>query len=272
MAPQPTSLDDTNDILFDLYDLAKERFYIIRKEDDTFLQTLNQYGVWIYGVSGCGKSNLILRNLVKQRASFCQINLASCIGAPVESFFYEILYELSSQVENGSTVVQPHSFSECSKALLTLLEKQFRNKHQYIFIEEIPICDGTSQKEFAERIYSLLISKVLIPGLNNVKFILSSIENPTSHIQIIHHKIHQQLKFVELTNWAELDTEKLIDLITKALHLKLDASFRSQLMTVSNGSPRFIKKFFRNLLAFNEQGGSALIAALKETERELNLL
>ena len=87
-----------NEVLFDIYEKDKEPFYIKRSEDETFIKIIEQSSVWIYGPTGCGKSNLIIRNLINANSNFIQINLAACIGLEIESFFKEILYEIASKV------------------------------------------------------------------------------------------------------------------------------------------------------------------------------
>jgi nucleoside phosphorylase len=61
---KPHSIEEINTILFDHYELECEKYYIQRIFDSEFDKVLLQYGIWLCGPTGCGKSNLILRNLV----------------------------------------------------------------------------------------------------------------------------------------------------------------------------------------------------------------
>lgn len=268
---KPRIMTSAKESLFDIYDKTKEKYYVKRAVDSKFNKTLNEFGQWIYGITGSGKSTLILRNLIKNRKKFLHISLASSIGGKIDTFFNEILYEISTYVGETSQT-QPKNFTECNKSLLNILEKTFKNKPFLIFIEEIPICDDEEYKEFSEKIYSLLISKSLVVSLDNVRIVLSTISDPTIYIQSYHQKVTQQIKFVEITNWNTKDITKLVSIIEKESSLKLDTKLKTQLITSSKGSPRFIKKFFRNLLTINKIDSKNMCTILKETERELNLI
>jgi nucleoside phosphorylase len=260
-----------NEVLFDLYDSTKEKHYIERECDNIFNQIIKQYGIWVYGPSGCGKSNLISRNLTKNKTQFIQINLAPCIGQDIESFFKEILYEVASTVEGVHSQIQPQTFAECSKALIALLNKHFNDKELLIFIEEIPVSTSKSHREFCEKIFALVISKNFISGLDKIKFVLSSIDNPKFNIPIVQHKIHQNMSFLSLGYWEEGQIILLIDMILREFKISLTGEFKSELIQSAKGSPRFIKKFFRSIYTLNKADEKTLKMVLKETERELSL-
>lgn len=261
--------ENVDDVLFEVYNEENETYYIDREEDKQFNQILSQYCIWIYGVSGCGKTNLILRNLISNKSNFISISLASCIGLGVHDIFREILIELTNQFEEEYQIGNNDSFSNLSRNILILLERNCKEKELIIFIEEIPISEDNEYKQFVTHFFSLLISKKLIRGLNNIKFVLSSIKNPTKHIQEHQLKIHQQLKFIQLENWKEDDVKELISMICKNLSVTFDEGLMQNLIKTSNCSPRFIKKFFRNILACCQAKREGYDKILSETEREL---
>jgi Holliday junction resolvasome RuvABC ATP-dependent DNA helicase subunit len=92
--------------------------------------------------------------------------------------------------------------------------------------------------------------------------------NPTKHIQLFQHKVHQQIKFVELKYWDNQDIEKLIDVISRNLKIPITPEFKNSLVKSAKGSPRFIKKCFRNLFAIGVFDQMAFTNALSETEKE----
>lgn len=267
MIKAPSNIDE---VLFDIYDIEKEQYYIIREPDSVFDLNSKQYGLWIYGPTGCGKSNLILRNLLFGHKQFIQIGLATSIGLSIESLFIEILYELASKVEGVHSIVQPKNFSECTKELLAMLEKHFKDKELIIFIEEIPISTENDYRDFSGKFFSLLISKNLLTSLSNVKFILSSINNPTKYIQNFQQKIHQQFKFIALEYWLKEDIENLVNKIVSEFSFNLPFEFKEELIKKSCGSPRFVKKFFRSLYTLNKTDAKTIAYVLTETERELS--
>lgn len=257
-----------NLILFDVYDNSKSEYYIIRDDDEKFLNTLEQFGVWVHGPTGCGKSNLIIRNLVNLKVQVIQISLASCIGYGVETFFQDIFLEINSSVKKPKTIIGSYNFREYSKSIIEILADNFSNKNLIVFIEEIPINDQ-SVSEFAEKLFSLIISKALLPELDGVKFVLSSIQNPSNSIKTFQQKIVQKMKFLELSSWIKGDIQKLVKLLVLKLEIDLEHDSVDMLIKSANGSPRFVKKFFRNLIVLNKWEKSDVLEMIAETEREL---
>jgi len=264
------SQTNINDVLFDIYDDDKERYYIERSADSDFCNIIKQYGIWIHGPSGSGKTNLIIRNLKIQKSNFIQVSLAACIGLDIDSFFKEVLYELIAKTEDGEEQIEPGNFTECSKEILKILKKHYSKKELIIFIEEIPISDDLNYKYFSEKLFSLLISKKLTGGLDNVKFVLSSIDNPEKNIQVFQQKIHQQLNFLPFVYWNEEEINELIDLIEKEFQFILPEDVKTELIAKAMGSPRFIKKFFRSIYTLNRTDIKTLQNIISETSRELN--
>lgn len=259
-----------SNVLFDYYDASNEKYYIQRAKDDEFNDVLRHYCVWVYGPSGSGKSNLIIRNLIQNKVPHIQVNLAPYIGQDVESFFKEILYEISASVEGVYSQIQPQSFADCSKSLIFLLDKHYRNKELYIFVEEIPINSEKEHQQFAEKIFSLIISKSFNIGLTKIRFVLSSIEDPKLHITMIQQKIHQQMHFLQLNYWQEEEIVTLIDIILKEFKISLKPEFKVKLVNAAKGSPRYIKKFFRSVYTLNKTDDISLSLILRETTRDLN--
>lgn len=258
-----------DEILFEVYNKSNEKYYVIREQDNIFSKILEQYCVWVHGISGCGKTNLILRNLIMNESDFTPISLASCVELDVIELFKEVLFDLESKFGKLQNTLTNDTFSNICRNILSLLEQYCANKEHVIFIEEIPISSENDYKEFVSHIFSLLILKKLKHGLNKVKFVLSSIKNPTDHIRPTHQKIHQQMKFIELENWNSNDIDLLIRLICIELNIKLNQEFVDNLKNKSTSSPRFIKKFFRNILACCISDKINYENILSETEREL---
>lgn len=260
--------ENAQQILFDVYDISKEKYYIKRDADAQFISVLNLYSIWIYGLTGCGKSNLILRNLIYNKIDFLYISLASCVNCSIDNLIKEVYIELV--LKFNAVYNEPSSFTQCSKQIIQLLETYCSNKKLIIFIEEIPISEDSKYKDFCEKIFSLLIGKSFIAGLKDIKFILSSIANPQNHIPIFNQKIHQHLKFVEQTNWTDKEIKELIVLINGNIQLNLKKKVSDALEIRSKGSPRFIKKYFRNVLINEKISDEILEQTITITEVELS--
>jgi nucleoside phosphorylase len=259
----------TEDILFELYREKNLKYYIERKEDAEFNSILKHYCIWIWGISGCGKTNLIFRNLINKKIGFTAISLVSCFSKRLSSIFKEIYFDLELQIGKINNPLPNDTFSNISKNILSILETHCSHKAHIILIEEIPLSAEKDYKLFISHLFALLILKNLKPDLSNVKFILSSIKNPTIHIESNQQKIHNQVKFKKLENWNDLDRNALIEMICKELNINITENQKIKLKSASENSPRFIKKFFRNLLVYEENIQERFEELLEETQREL---
>ncbi|WAC40379.1 hypothetical protein [Pedobacter sp. SL55] len=79
------------------------------------------------------------------------------------------------------------------------------------------------------------------------------------------------MKFVKLENWLDEDCSKLIQLIETHCGISLSPQAKLDLLRTSEGSPRFIKKFFRNLIFQNNFSESKIMATIIDTKTELFL-
>lgn len=258
-----------NNVLFDVYDLSKENYYIERVEDTNFNQKRNQYSIWIYGPTGSGKTNLILRNLLRSQSEFLEISLGACSGQKNIAFFNEILYSLLEKTGHGTSYPKHKELPPCNRDILKLLEKNYKDKEIVIFIEEIPIETDLEYRLFMNGLYALICGKSLITGLDRVMFVLSSIKDPSLHISKNAQKIHQYLYFMSFKYWEKEPIDLLIEKIETVLQLKLSENVKTELIQCANGSPRFIKKFFRNILTQKSSEEDVLLAKIKETNQEL---
>lgn len=262
---------NVDNVLFEVYNKFSEQYYLFRELDNTFNSICKQYSVWIHGVSGCGKTNLILRNLIIYNINYIPISLASCIDLSARELFAEILFDLEAKFGKVVNSLSNDSFPNICRNIINLLRKHCVENECVIFIEEIPISSDLEYDQFVFHFSSFLIYKQMEQCLNKIRFVLSSIKNPTSHIRQNQQKIHQQVKFVELTNWSINDTDNLIQLINKELSIRIDEPILEKLRTISGGSPRFVKKFYRNLLTCSLLTSVNYENILLETEHELKL-
>lgn len=258
-----------NNILFEVYDPHKEPYYLERKEDIEFNQKISQYGIWVYGDTGSGKSNLILRNLIKNQSNYISIILGACVGQKNIVLFNEILNCIQEKTGNNSTYPNHKTFPICCKAIKNELEYHFKGKEIVIYIDEIPINSNTEYKQFVISLFALINAIQLTNGLGKVKFILSSIHNPITHIARNDQKIHQYLYFLPLKYWESADIESLIKLIKEPIQCNLPQPVQTKLIKQANGSPRFVKKYFKNVLLNEDRSQSSLFQKIIDTESEL---
>jgi nucleoside phosphorylase len=259
----------TNQVLFEVYRQQNEPYYLEREEDIIFNQKLSQFGIWIYGDTGCGKSNLILRNLINNKSDYISITLGSYVGEKIVELFAGILNAIQEKIGNDTKYPNYKSFHTCCKSIVDELESNYKDKPIIIYLDEIPIDTKKEYQQFTKSLFALVNEIHLINGLEQVRFILSSIHNPIIHIQKSDQKIHEYLHFLPLKYWESPVIQDLIMLIEKYLQINLSQSVKTNLVEQAKGSPRFIKKFFKNVLLKNKRADADLLHIIQETDNEL---
>jgi len=260
---------NTNKVLFEVYKPQNEPYYLERDEDNVFNQKLSQFGMWIYGDTGCGKSNLILRNLINSKNEYISITLGSYVGEKNIALFAGILNAIQERTGNDSKYPNYKSFPTCCKSIINELEANYKDKSIIIYLDEIPIDSNKEYQQFTKSLFALVNEIHLTDGLEQVRIILSSIHNPIIHIHESDQKIHEYLYFLQLRYWESPVIEDLITLIEKSLQINLSQSVKTKLVEQSKGSPRFIKKFFKNIILKDKKADSDLLQIIQETDNEL---
>lgn len=258
-----------NNVLFEVYKFQNEPYYLERQEDSDFNQKLSQYGVWVYGDTGCGKSNLIIRNLIKNKNEYLSISLGSYVGENNLSLFLGILSAIQEKTGNDTQYPNCKKFPICCKSIVKELENNYKDKLLMIYIDEIPIDSTKEYQQFIKSLFALINDIHQTEGLEQLRFVLSSIQNPKNHIQRCDQKIHEYLYFLSLEYWDSSVIDKLITLIETNLKIHLSLVVKEELAKQSKGSPRFIKKFFKNVMLQDKNTDSDLLRIIQETDDEL---
>jgi len=259
-----------NQVLFDRYDAQKEDYYLIREIDSSISHNLQIYSIWVHGKSGRGKSNIVLRNIIHQEHNHIIVSLANCIGLTTDDFFREIFIELSQKLEQDTKIIGNETFQQSIRNIISLLERHFKDDEVYVIIDEIPIGDDENCKDFTDKICSLFISNSMYSNRTNIKYILSSIYPPIKHITDYNQKIYEIVKFVEIEDWKDLECSNLVNLIEEKLELVIDIAIKEEIVIASSGSPRFVKKIFKNSFALGGLNVKNYKAVIAETKRELS--
>jgi nucleoside phosphorylase len=258
-----------NQVLFDRYDISKMKFYLERDIDYLFSSNLKLYSLWIFGKSGRGKSNIVLRNIIDKNLTYIMVSLANCVGLSVDDFFKEIFIELSEKLEPQNSNFQNSNFQNSIKDIISLLERHYNNKEVYIIIDEIPLGNDENCRVFTEKICSLFISNSMYSNCSQIKYILSSIYSPLNHIPEFNQKIHEIVKFIEIKDWEKTESTSLVNIIQEELKFCIEDDIKDEIVSTSYGSPRFIKKTFKNSFALGGLNINNYKTVLLETQREL---
>ncbi|WP_294183041.1 hypothetical protein [uncultured Sphingobacterium sp.] len=257
-----------NKILFELYKIENDKFYITRNIDEEFYRIFQFFGIWIYGSSGVGKTNLIVRHLLLNKHKTIFINLATCPAENIDNFFWEIYsqvclyYELIPDI--GSS-----SFNEICRKLIEII-KHKNEKELVILIEEIPINGRNELDNFFKRLSSFIILKNF-NGLENVKLLLSSIEKPVLDDNNLQRKICGQVHFIKLENWSEKECENLINMITNTVGFQLQDDMITKIRTATYQNPRIIKHFFKRWFSNILLNEANLVSTIDELQIAYNL-
>lgn len=262
---------EINKLLFDIYDSEKEEFYIERKIDELIFNCLQFQSIWVHGKSGRGKSISVLRNIIQNSFQSISVSLANCVGFGIDNFFNEIYIELFSYLEPDCKIDFCQNHQEAVRKINLLLEKHFPNKTIFILIDEIPLGNDESFKIFTKRIFSLFISSSLVNPNVNIKYVLSSIYSPEENIEEYQQKIRSLIRFVEFEDWTADEITLLLTLIQKELNLSLESSIITKLISISKGSPRWIKKFFKNAYILGGISTLNIENAILQTNSEITI-
>lgn len=230
------------EVLFEIYKKEYEPFYVKRDIDKAVESYLESQSLWIYGLSGVGKSTSILHVLNRMGKPILLVNMASISPtSTLEEIFEWIYVEVAAIV--GDTSIAPPSYQLCIKRIISLLDGYYTGQEVYVLVEEIPFT-GDSFKNFVSSFSSLVVSDALIGQSARVHFVLSSIENPLPHVPSFQQKVKSMVKFLEFDRWSEDECVKLIDLIKQNITTP-DIKDIGDFINQCGYMPRPIKGFFR---------------------------
>lgn len=233
---------DNCDVLFELYKREYAPYYVKRSIDDEVEAYLSSHSMWIYGVSGVGKSTAISHALLSNGRKILLINMAGIsLNCSVGDIFEWIYNEVAAVV--GETLIAPSSYQLCIKRIIEMLDIHYAGQSVYVLVEELPF----SGKVFGDFVYSfssLVVSDKLTGMSADVHFVLSSIDNPVPHVPLHLQKIKSMMKFLEFHLWSDQECYDLIDMIGQ--HLTVPKVLDREDMIAKCGNlPRPIKSIFR---------------------------
>ena len=238
------SKKENYDVLFELYKSEYDPYYVKRSIDDEVEAYLSCHSMWIYGVSGVGKSTAISHALLSKGRKVLLINMAGIpINCSIDDIFEWIYNEVAAVV--GETRIAPGSYQLCIKRIIEMLDTHYASQSVYVLVEELPF-SGNVFRDFVYSFSSLVVSDKLTGTSADVHFVLSSIDNPTPHVPNHLQKIKSMMKFLEFDLWSELECNALIDMI--ANHLTVPKVLDKTDMIAKCGNlPRPIKSIFREV-------------------------
>lgn len=259
---------EKSNILFDIYDIKKEKYYLERNKDLELISALDFFSIWISGKSGRGKSVSIVRNLIINNIEYIPISLANCINLNINDFFYEIYLELTEIINPNEAIEANKNFRESVKNINKLLEKKYKEKIIIIVIDEIPLGNDDYFKEFVKSICSLFISSNLKNPKVKIKYILSSIHSPEEHIPEYQTKVKENINFICYENWDEKELNDLLSILEGELLISIPKEKKEKLVKESKGSPRWIKNVIKNIFILGDINNENIDKAIARTNEQ----
>ena len=241
--PAPVK-NENSDVLFEVYKKEYEPYFLQRDIDHIVELYLSSHSLWIYGVSGVGKSTSISHALQSKCRKILLINMA---GIPVSCTLGEIFEWIYNEIALfvGETSLPPTSYQLCIRKIIQMLDKHFAGQSVYVLVEELPFT-GEVFEEFVTSFSSLVVSDKLTGASADVHFVLSSIDNPLEYLTQTLQKIKSMIKFLKFDLWSNQECNALIDLIGRHLTVPV-VKDRQDMIDKCGHLPRPIKSIFREV-------------------------
>lgn len=234
-------------VLFDVYTLKCEPYYLTRECDTLLEKCLLLRSVWVCGDSGVGKTSAVRRLLANVGAKPIEICLAGCDpGLHQTAVLFEIAGTICS-VRDEAMPVEADIFNWVSDNIASVA----RSSPIALYLDEVPVSNNKFAVKNLLQLISTIIAKVKsINGAEGVRVVVSSIASPSLSDVANPGQLSERLQMQRLSKWRDDELIKLVVLIECGLsRAHLSDDFVLKLVGVADGSPRFVKNFFRNLVS-----------------------
>lgn len=224
--------------LFEVYTPKVEHLYLCRSIDALALNTLRVTSAWLVGDSGVGKTSVARRYIHISKITPIQISLSQ-LGTTATGI--DMLQEIAESMQADP---EPSYEGSISARATDLVSKRAAVSIVPLFIDELPL---TQSEVSSERVRALgnLLDNIKRNSRADVKFLVCSINPPPEGS--LNGKMREQFTIITISSWKNTELRELIELIVKSLpELNLTDEQKDLLITSANGSPRFVKTFFRH--------------------------
>ncbi|MBV7454931.1 AAA family ATPase [Acidovorax sp. sif1233] len=226
------------DPLFEIYDARHEAYYVQRDVDSTLVNQIKTRSVWLHGPSGCGKTSVARRYLRFSHQHSVEISLS--IPSDTGGVLREIAESLAIKTGRGAPK------SATSREIIEMLVALNQQLTIILFLDEVPV--NASSGAHVVDVVAGLHDSIRRQGHDQIRFIACSLAEPSSPNN---QRLFEQFTLVENKLWSHEDLAALIILITLDKEgIALSDEQVKELILAANGSPRFVKTFFRELKNF----------------------
>lgn len=231
-------------------------YYLNRDIDKTILNYLSRNkNIWISGISGIGKTFLVLGNLSNICDKPIRIDLTCSYLENIDDYFEYVNNEIIRQSKLEQKSLQVNVYERISD---NLCEINLQSNQILIFVDEVPILEK-------EKFYAFLTGFIniserysnLIAGAKNINWIISTRINPEDHLNNEEdclpnkQKARKNFNFKNLDLWRKDELSNLLNLLQKSLNFKLSNETEREIIAISKGLPGLAKSVIERLLIEN---------------------
>jgi hypothetical protein len=221
-------------ICFTNYTLKSKGFYHLRPCDTEFKFYMNNdLNIWIYGLSGSGKTALLMYNLMQSSVDYIYCDLQPITISSENDIWQGVIDDIlfRHNIDFDSDKIDIKSLCQF------LLKCKFEN-NVAIVIDEMSCNDESIINDFCNTVTNLVGYYSKMSGDKNIIFIISSIFSP-------HQQSFNKLKFFELfetvcSNEWRGELTKLFDIQNLALGGNICNKSKSFIINNCNNSPRLL--------------------------------
>jgi len=254
---------DSRIILFNNYSKVAEPYYLERKVDAEFNNSLSISNLWVFGNSGVGKTALVNRNLTKNEMDYCYCDLSPIAITSSEQVIEEILCKVEERFNCERSPTQTNKIKEIASILCRVNKKEL-----IIVIDELSVLKDDTLRLIANDLLNLVIHYNNSVPQKALKFVVSTIASPMDIIEN-KSKANEYFQYIECNHWS-LDIENLFQMLEKSLDLNL-LDYKNAILVCSQNSPRILKAIIRKIIALDVININSIDTAIKKTNSELVL-
>lgn len=239
---EPQLVDRQKLAVFDVYTPACEEFYFTRPIDGIAKNAFHYRSVWLYGVSGVGKTSIARRIYENSSSVICNVYLANCDEPVSEKIKQEIEDSIQEYLGDNSSFT---SNTDRSNTLAIVKSSGSLT----IFLDEIPIGEDASENfKICEVISNFLHELKSNCGDSEITIIAASLKRPQFADIASPSKFSEHFHVLQVPIWSfkELGSlATLIDTTDISRNIKRDVQgFVSEKLD----NPRDLKNLIRNEL------------------------
>jgi|GEM_PF-5599071 len=251
------------DVFFIAYKEGFENYYHERQADIALEKLiLNQSNVWVSGEAGWGKSNLIVRNIIKNKHGNIYCDMSPLEISNIDDILQEIIDTLLSKYDYLIRKQDVNKIKELTNILSTLSSDL---GSLILLIDELGIQDNVLYTGFVEKITNLTNYYTNnVPNSFVVKIIVSTRKNPQDFCKD-KSKMSGLFQFLPLEKWENNDLLALFMKIDNILKMGVKQTDIQKIITQSNGNPRLLKNILEKIFTYRDDHNWTIDECIKVT-------